>query len=74
MSLVRNGKGIVFGPESFADYYHVAAVPLVPEEMVSLSFICLKSSLGRKEIQILRDDILAKCYLRGLLVPSYQVV
>lgn len=42
MKLLRKGKGVVIGPESFADYYHVAAVPLVPEITVSLDFICLK--------------------------------
>lgn len=60
MSLVRNGLAVSIGPRSFADYYGVAAVPLVPEKEVSLSFFCLKQSITQPVIR-------AYCsYLRNL--------
>ena len=67
MRLVRDGMGVAMGPESFADYFRVAAVPLVPETWVSLQFICLKSSLKRPEARQLRDYLLAICKQRETL-------
>lgn len=67
MNLVRNGRGVVLGPQSFADYYHVAAVALLPEIEISLQFICLKSYIQRKEIRQLRDHLRMICRERGLL-------
>ena len=61
MRLVRDGMGIALGPESFGDYFQVAAVPLEPETWVSLQFICLKSSLRRPEIRQLRDYLHRIC-------------
>lgn len=59
MQLVREGVGVAVGPESFGEYYHVAAVPLAPEMQISLQFICLKSSLKRQETRQFRDYLLA---------------
>ena len=67
MRLVRDGMGVAMGPESFADYFHVAAVPLVPETWVSLQFICLKSSLKHPEARQFRDYLLAICKQRETL-------
>lgn len=61
MRLVRDGKGISLGPESFADYFGVAAVPLEPETWVDLQFICQRESLQRPEIPSFRDYLLALC-------------
>ena len=61
MYLVRNGVGVVLGPESFGRYYNVAAVPLEPETWVSLRFLCLKSLLQRREIRQFRDHLLRVC-------------
>ena len=61
MKLLRKGMGVIIGPESFADHYHVAAVPLVPEVMVSLDFICLKKNANRPEIAALRKQLAKVC-------------
>ena len=61
MNLVRSGKGYVLGPESFADYYGVAAVPLEPEIRVWLKFICLEKNAGRPEIAALRRHLVKLC-------------
>ena len=70
MNLVRSGVGVVLGPESFARYFNVAAVPLVPEKEVSLRFICLKSLLQRREIRQFRDELLRVCREHGLLADE----
>lgn len=59
MQLVREGVGIALGPESFAEYFHVAAVPLDPELRVSLQFVCLRDSLKRPETRQFRDYLLS---------------
>lgn len=61
MNLLRQGKGIIIGPESFADYYGVAAVPLVPETTVSLDFLCLQKNASRAEIAALRKHLMKVC-------------
>lgn len=61
MNLVRSGKGYVLGPESFADYYGVTAVPLEPEIRVWLKFICLEKNAGRPEIAALRRHLVKIC-------------
>lgn len=61
MDLVRSGTAIGLGPQSFAAYYHVSAVPISPETMTALDFICLKSSIRRKDIQQFRDHLLTIC-------------
>ena len=65
MNLVRSGKGYVLGPESFADYYGVTAVPLEPEVWVWLKFICLEKNAGRPEIAALRRHLVKICRERG---------
>lgn len=50
MALVRSGKGIISGPQSFAAYYGVAAVPLQPKMDVYLEFICLKKNTKQRDI------------------------
>ncbi len=44
MALVRQGKGAALGPRSFADHYHVAAVPMLPEVEIPLNLICLRQN------------------------------
>ena len=61
MNLLRKGKGVVIGPESFADYYGVAAVPLTPEISVFLDFICLKRNSNRPEIAAIRKHLMKVC-------------
>ena len=65
MNLLRKGMGVVIGPESFAEHFHVTAVPLMPEFMVSLDFICLKKNANRPEIAALRKQLLKVCKERG---------
>ena len=61
MRLVRDGMGIALGPQSFSEYFQVAAVPLDPETWVSLRFLCLNSSLKKNEIRHFRDYLLEVC-------------
>lgn len=61
MNLVRGGKGVLIGPESFASYYGVAAIPLKPEIRVWLKFICLQKNAHRSEIAALRQHLLMAC-------------
>ena len=71
MQLVRKGKGVVSGPQSFSEYYDVAAVPLEPKEEVVLSFICLRKNAGRQDIQIFRRYMQEVC--RGKLGSTFSV-
>ena len=64
MRLVRDGMGIALGPQSFADYFQVVAVPLDPETWDSLQFLCLRSSLKRPETRQFRDYLLDVCRRR----------
>ena len=66
MSLVRSGKGVALGPQSFADFYQLAAVELSPKVEITLKFICLQSSLDRREVQLFRDYLLETCRRKGL--------
>jgi DNA-binding transcriptional LysR family regulator len=59
MDLVRKGKGIVVGPQSFAAYYGVAAVTLLPETHVSLKLICLEKNTTPKDVVLLRQYLQA---------------
>ena len=61
MNLVQAGRGVVLGPASFADYYHVVAVPLIPESTASLQFICLKNMIRRRMIWEFRDYLIGIC-------------
>ena len=70
MNLARSGKGYVIGPESFAEYYDVAAVPLEPELWIGLKFICLHKNEGRPEIAALRRYLEKICRERKQTQPS----
>ncbi len=61
MRLVREGKGLAFGPASFAEHFGVSAIPLEPETWVSLQFICLQTNLKRPEIKRFRDYLMDLC-------------
>ncbi len=61
MDLVRTGKGFTFGPASFGKHYHVAAVPMVPEDYESLCFICLRQNSTMPKLVLLRDFLLKRC-------------
>ena len=65
MRLVRAGKGYAIGPESFGEYYQVTAVPVEPERIISLKFICMQHSLRREEIQMFRSYLCGICRERG---------
>ena len=65
MRLVRAGKGYAIGPESFGEYYQVKAVPVEPERIISLKFICMQHSLRREEIQMFRSYLCGICRERG---------
>lgn len=67
MSLVRSGKGVALGPKSFADFYQLAAVELTPKVEITLKFICLKSSLNRREVQLFHDYLVETCRKKGFL-------
>ena len=42
MSLVSGGRGVAFGPASFARQYNVRAVPMLPEIYIPLNLVYLK--------------------------------
>lgn len=69
MKLVRNGKGLVLGPQSFAAYYQVAAVAMRPRTEISLNFICLNNRIKQGEFLIFRDYLVNICKERGLSGP-----
>lgn len=60
MSLVRERRGVAIGPQSFADYYGVSAVPLLPETFVSLCMIYLKKKRNDPKIKLLRNYLAGK--------------
>ncbi|MBO5491852.1 MAG: hypothetical protein J5974_00825, partial [Pyramidobacter sp.] len=64
MDLLRSGKGVIIGPQSFADYFGVAAVPLEPAVSASLDFICLDKNAARPEIATLRRYLQKLCARR----------
>ena len=66
MKMVQSGVGLALGPESFASYFQLAAVPLVPERRASLQFICPRALLQRKEIRELRERLADLCRGKGL--------
>lgn len=65
MDLVRKGKGITIGPQSFASYYGVSSAVLQPETSVYIKFICLDQSLRRKEIAQLHRYLQKICRKRN---------
>ena len=65
MRLVHSGVGLALGPQSFADYFQVAAVPLEPETQVSLQLVCPRTLLQRREIRQVRDRLVQLCRESG---------
>ena len=61
MDLVRNGKGITLGPLSFADHFHVHAIPADPTTYISLNFICLMSRAAAPEITLFKNHLIKAC-------------
>lgn len=61
MDLVRNGKGITLGPRSFAEHYHVHAIPVEPTTYVSLNFICLMERAADQDISLLKNHLIKAC-------------
>ena len=64
IQLVRAGKGIAMGPVSFAEYYGVRAIPIVPERSSYLSFICRKSDEDRPDIMAFHDHLKKICAMK----------
>ena len=60
MALIRCGKGIALGPESFAVRYHVAAVPMLPPTDVALNLLCLKQNAKNPLVQQLRQYLVSE--------------
>lgn len=71
MNLVRAGRGVVLGPKSFADYYQVAAVPLMPKSEASLHFICLQRAIHTRVIREFHSFLLALCRRDARQSPAY---
>ncbi|MCI8455151.1 MAG: LysR family transcriptional regulator [Lachnospiraceae bacterium] len=61
MNMVKRGKGITMGPLSFADYYGVRAIPLIPATYLSLNFICLRERKDSFELSLFRDFLVQLC-------------
>lgn len=66
MCLVRNGSGIAVGPESFAQYFGVCAVPLEPIQQIPINFICLSKNADRPKIQMLCRHLQKVCQKRSI--------
>ena len=73
MSMVQHGCGLVIGPHSFADYYGVAGVPLVPESTVSLKFISKLENNRWPEVILFRRYLEQICCGRSLAKPDPAV-
>ena len=58
MELVRQGQGIILGPESFGAYYHVRAIPFTPPKVVDLNFISLRERAEEPAIRDFRKYLL----------------
>lgn len=63
MALVRSGRGVALGPESFAKRYGVAAIPLLPETEIALNLICLKQNSKNPLIRQIEQYL--KSYIKG---------
>lgn len=62
MLLVEKGKGIALGPSSFAAYFGVRAIPLIPESYLSMNFICLRERMEEADLQMLRNYLCDICH------------
>lgn len=63
MHFIQEGKGVAIGPLSFRNYYHVAAVPLLPKQDISLDFICLRQNENNSNLTLLRNYLTELCQL-----------
>ncbi len=61
MMLVERGKGVTLGPLSFASYFGINAIPIVPESYLSMSFVCLQERMRDQELRLLKDYLLCIC-------------
>lgn len=61
MMLVEREKGISLGPLSFAKYFGIEAVPIVPESYLSMSFVCLQERMRGPEFRLLKNYLLRIC-------------
>lgn len=61
MMLVERGKGVALGPRSFATYFGIRAIPLVPESYLSLHFVCLRGRMEDPEFHLLKNQLLGIC-------------
>ena len=68
MALIRSGRGVALGPESFAKRYGVAAIPLLPETEIALHLICLKQNSKNPLVRQIEQSL--KAYIRGNLPPD----
>lgn len=62
MLLVEKGKGIALGPSSFATYFGVRAIPLIPESYLSMNFICLRERMKDRDLQMLKNYLIGICH------------
>lgn len=70
MDLVRKGKGITIGPQSFASYYGVSSVIMQPITSVYIKFICLDQSKRRTEIVQIQQYLQKICCARGAMASG----
>ncbi len=61
MDLVRSGTAVGLGPQSFASYYQVSAVPSVPGDDDLSGFYLPQEQHPPEDIQQFRDHLLAVC-------------
>nr|WP_325222895.1 LysR family transcriptional regulator substrate-binding protein [uncultured Oscillibacter sp.] len=61
MMLVERGNGVTLGPLSFAKYFGIKAIPIVPESYLSMSFVCLRERMREPEFRLLKDYLLRIC-------------
>lgn len=57
MSLVRNGRGVAFGPASFARHFGVASVPMLPVTEIDLNLICRKEDRRHSLVRNLENHL-----------------
>ena len=71
MALIRSGRGVALGPESFANRYGVAAIPVFPEVEIALNLICLRQNSKNPFIRQIEQYL--KAYIRSNLPCSVAV-
>ena len=61
MMLVKKGKGITLGPSSFAAYFGIRAIPLIPESYLGMNFICLRERMKDPDLRMLIEHLSGIC-------------